>query len=92
MVSPHTPCSTPYRCPAQPVHASKHPLTPTVTHLSRELDLKMVRIEDLDKELGGGKKALLSAKEAQAKLEMENARMGDELDLAKDKGAKLAKV
>jgi hypothetical protein len=52
----------------------------------------MVRIEDLDKELDEGKRALLAAREAQAKLEMENARMGDELDLAKDKGTKLAKV
>jgi hypothetical protein len=52
----------------------------------------MVRIEDLDKELDEGKRTLLAAREAQAKLEMENARMGDELDLAKDKGTKLAKV
>jgi len=67
-------------------------LTLDLDEAKRDLDLRLGKIEDLEKELGATRKSVSTMKEVQARLEMENARMGDELDIAKDRAGKLQKA
>ena len=58
----------------------------------REQDLKIVECETLRHDLKAVMQRLDASREIQAKLEMETHQQADELDIAKDKVAKLARA
>ena len=58
----------------------------------REQDLKIVECETLRHDLKSAIQRLDASREIQAKLEMETHQQADELDIAKDKVAKLTSV
>jgi protein HOOK3 len=58
----------------------------------RELDLKTVEADGLAADLKAAKQRADALREMQAKLEVELGQMSDELDVARDKGVRLAKA
>lgn len=60
--------------------------------LKREHDLKIVEIDTVKHNMKALQQRFDAAKELQAKLEMENHQQADELDIARDKVAKLARA
>lgn len=63
-----------------------------VDELRRELDLKIVESDNLKTELQVSHRRCDSFNEVIQKLTMDNNRMADELDIARDKSSKLAKA
>jgi chromosome segregation ATPase len=58
----------------------------------RELDLSVVECNNLRAEIASREQRATASREMQAKLEMENHQLSDELDVARDQAAKLSKA
>lgn len=58
----------------------------------RELDVRMVEADNLRAGARNFEQRLAASKELQARLEMENAQIGDELDVLRDKAARLGRA
>uniref|UniRef100_A0A7S3HAB2 Calponin-homology (CH) domain-containing protein n=1 Tax=Spumella elongata TaxID=89044 RepID=A0A7S3HAB2_9STRA len=67
-------------------------LTSELEEVKREQDLKIVECETLKHDLKAVMQRLEASREIQAKLEMETHQQADELDIAKEKVAKLARA
>jgi chromosome segregation ATPase len=76
----------------QTLEAQNNKLQAELEDCKREHDLKIVECESLRHDLKAAAQRLEASREIQAKLEMETHQQADELDIAKDKVAKLARA
>jgi len=80
------------RSRVQTLEATNQKLSSELEDSKRELDLRTVECETLKHDLKAVMQRLEASREIQAKLEMETHQQADELDIAKDKVAKLARA